>query len=106
MKLLAITPLIMNITAIGKVLGDGQQIVGVAVEYTEPITQEAPDLPDDQVAQRVVAAVLGNSEPAFSAAPRQAGIFHCRTAARNRQEQCEPGQRAENRGWSRRGAAT
>lgn len=67
-------PFVINVTSLVKVLGDGQKVAGIAIEYKNPIQTSSLDLKDYQVPDREVEAVYVNDQAALSKTPK-AGNF-------------------------------
>ncbi len=59
-------PYVMNVTAIAKILGDGQKVAAVAVEYKDPIDAATLRTDDYKVPGRLVSAVYTNDKAAIS----------------------------------------
>ena len=60
-------PFVMNVTTLVKVLGDGQKVAGVAVEYKNPIKASSLNMADYQVPDREIEAVYLNDHAGISA---------------------------------------
>ncbi len=67
-------PEIMNVTALVKVIGDGQKVAGIAIEYTGDVDAKSLDIKDYQVADREVTSVY-LSEKAALGQPSAKGSF-------------------------------
>jgi len=59
-------PFVMNVTSLVKVLGDGQKVAGIAIEYKNSIQPSSLNLKDYQVPGREVEAVYANDQAALS----------------------------------------
>lgn len=62
-------PFVMNVKALVKILGDGQKVAAVAIEYKDPIDETSLQPSDYSVPGREVAAVYVNDTPAIPTAP-------------------------------------
>jgi predicted peptidase/TPR repeat protein len=67
-------PFVMNVTSLVKVLGDGQKVAGIAIEYKNPIQASSVNLNDFQVPDREIEAVYVNDQAELTKAPK-AGNF-------------------------------
>lgn len=63
-------PYIMNVTSIVKVIGDGQKVTAVAVEYKDSIDAASLNSNDFNVPERKVTSVYINNEAAISSSPK------------------------------------
>lgn len=67
-------PFIMNVTAIVQILGDGQKVAALAIEYKEPIAAESLQTTDFKVPGREISSVYVNDQAATTA-PGTPGNF-------------------------------
>ncbi len=59
-------PDLMNITAIVKVIGDGQKIAAIALEYTKPINQNSLQITDYAIDNRDITSIYVNDSATVS----------------------------------------
>ncbi len=67
-------PFVMNVTSIVKVIGDGQKVAAIAIEYKNPIQASSLNISDYQVPDREIESVYLNDHAAIAATPK-AGNF-------------------------------
>lgn len=63
-------PNIMNITAIVKVLGDGQKVSAIAIQYKDSIDKKSLNIADYKVPGREISSVYVNNEGSVSSSPK------------------------------------